>query len=372
MSTLAQIKEAIAAKALWPQILSEYPQLQEALNPIGKHVTCPFHGTSNPDGKGDGFRLLPDINSSTPVSSVVAICNTCEEFSGVDLMLRLEGKTKTDKAFRRRLATYAGMQVDALPVVNQEPSKEKKLADYLEFMKGISRKHNQPVLKYLKSRGLSGDHVCLLSHSSPALVGLISDLEGNTQGIQTVRLDKAGNKKRKGIMKGADTVSGCSIHFGEPDNVLFIGEGFETSIHIADVTEQATWCGVNAGMMVSMEVPGHVNTVVIMADKDRNGRGQNAAVTLADRLTSQGKTVHIVLPDAPIPEGAKGVDWLDVEPEALLHAVQNLPEPHALKAPTKEKKHALFGMESYALVSSFEAGKLLPLADMVRPDAKRI
>ena len=139
MPTLAQIKETITAKALWPQILSAYPKLHEALSHIGKHVTCPFHGTSNPDGKGDGFRLLDDINSSTPKNSTVAICNTCGSFTGTNLILALEGKDKPDKIIIDRLAAVAGMQVDALPVVKQAPSK------YLEFMQGISPEHNQPV-----------------------------------------------------------------------------------------------------------------------------------------------------------------------------------------------------------------------------------
>ena len=118
--------------------------------------------------------------------------------------------------------------------------------------------------------------------------------------------------------------------------------------------------------MGSMEVPGHVKTVVVLADKDRNGRGQNAAVTLADRLTSQGKTVHIVLPDAPIPEGAKSVDWLDVEPEALLHAVQNLPEPHALPAPTKEKTIKGTCFRKNPLPLSVPNGEFIAIEDACR------
>jgi hypothetical protein len=57
---------------------------------------------------------------------------------------------------------------------------------------------------------------------------------------------------------------------------------------------------------------------VIYADKDSpsaqhpEGHGQSSARILLKRLWEQGVKASIKLPDNDIPQGMKGVDWLDV------------------------------------------------------------
>jgi len=68
-----------------------------------------------------------------------------------------------------------------------------------------------------------------------------------------------------------------------------------------------------------VDIPPSVKHVVIWADLDASERGIQAADKLADRLEAQGKTVEICVPVGPIPEGAKGVDWLDVMLTKGLH-----------------------------------------------------
>ena len=54
-----------------------------------------------------------------------------------------------------------------------------------------------------------------------------------------------------------------------------------------------------------------VNLVIIWADKDRSGAGQNAAKRLGRSLNAKGVQTRIMLPPGDIGDG-KGVDWLDV------------------------------------------------------------
>lgn len=73
---------------------------------------------------------------------------------------------------------------------------------------------------------------------------------------------------------------------------------------------------ISANGLVAAQVPQDCGPIYIAADLDRNGCGEQAARGLADRLTREGRSVYILLPDGPIPDGCKGVDWLDVLTEA--------------------------------------------------------
>lgn len=52
--------------------------------------------------------------------------------------------------------------------------------------------------------------------------------------------------------------------------------------------------------------------VRIWIDKDRSGRGEEAAKVLRKRLWERNIPLQVFVPPLPIPEGAKGVDWNDV------------------------------------------------------------
>jgi hypothetical protein len=52
--------------------------------------------------------------------------------------------------------------------------------------------------------------------------------------------------------------------------------------------------------------------VIIWADRDKSFTGQKVASTLAERLRAEGRKVHIMVPQMPVPTRAKGIDWNDV------------------------------------------------------------
>lgn len=77
-----------AARNNWLFILEALaPGLEPALRKPGRHVTCPFHGTKNRNGKGDGFRLYKDAHVTGG-----GVCNSCgPKPDGFELLMWLNG-----------------------------------------------------------------------------------------------------------------------------------------------------------------------------------------------------------------------------------------------------------------------------------------
>ena len=77
------------ASGRWLEILSylAYDQLGDAIQKPKKHHTCPIHGTSNKNGKGDGFKFFKDV-----VDSGGGVCNSCGPFpDGFRLLQEVKG-----------------------------------------------------------------------------------------------------------------------------------------------------------------------------------------------------------------------------------------------------------------------------------------
>ena len=73
----------------WLEVFAHlaYAELSEVLQQPRKHHTCPLHGTSHRNGRGDGFRFFPDVATTGG-----AICNQCGAFpGGIDLLQALKG-----------------------------------------------------------------------------------------------------------------------------------------------------------------------------------------------------------------------------------------------------------------------------------------
>jgi putative DNA primase/helicase len=78
-----------------------------------------------------------------------------------------------------------------------------------------------------------------------------------------------------------------------------------------------TWPLLSASMMPAFTAPSGVEKLIIWADLDRtNETGRNpgldAARLLADRSIANGLEVEIRVPEGPVPDDVKGLDWLDV------------------------------------------------------------
>lgn len=75
-----------AVRGKWLEVLLFLaPELEPALRKVGKHVTCPVHGTTKRNGKGDGFRLFKDAHETGG-----GVCNHCGSFhDGFELLMWL-------------------------------------------------------------------------------------------------------------------------------------------------------------------------------------------------------------------------------------------------------------------------------------------
>lgn len=69
---------------------------------------------------------------------------------------------------------------------------------------------------------------------------------------------------------------------------------------------------VSATLLEAFEPGPSTKLVRIWIDKDRSGRGEEAAKVLRKRLWERNIKLQVFAPPLPIPEGAKGVDWNDV------------------------------------------------------------
>lgn len=129
------------------------------------------------------------------------------------------------------------------------------------------------------------------------------------------------------------TVPGCTT--------LNLAEGPETAYAAHLATGETAWAGYSSTVMANVEIPRYFKRVRIWADLDRSHAGSFATVKLMNRLLAQGFEVEVMMPRGPIPEGYKGIDWLDiiVQTQVLtlpqsqrMVLLRSLAEPMAMQA----------------------------------------
>ena len=198
----------------------------------------------------------------------------------------------------------------------------------------------EPLRQYLSFRGLEG----VIGHLTnavrfhpgldywhdgqhlgqfPALLCRVSDVEGKPVSILRVFLTTDGKKapvpNPKKLMSpvSASATRGAAIRLYPCTDKLAVTEGVETALAVHLATRIPTWATISAGGMQSLLLPKSIHQVVIMADLDRSMTGEVAARKLAARLFEEGRDARIVMPDGPIPEESKSVDWLDILNEGI-------------------------------------------------------
>lgn len=328
--TAQELKEA--AKGQWPYIFEDLaPELAEAMSNAPDHVACPNHGGF------DGFRLFEHYPETGN-----AICNTCGPMKSGFMTLVLAKQYKiTEEDARRMVADW--LRADLVekerkpraPVVFRpkvEPSVAyKRIADVWRASKPLQ---GSAAERYLMKRGIWRPNLptTLRSHDGlayvhgkektfygyfPCLLAPIKDKEGKLVSVHRIFVTPEGDKApvpdAKKMMSPCAPLQGTAIKLQPAEgDTLGLAEGIETALAAHAVSRMPVWACVSAVLMEQVEVPAHVKRVVIWADLDNSERGIQAAEALANRLEKEGKIVEIYLPQGPIPEGTKGLDWLDV------------------------------------------------------------
>ena len=316
------------ARGQWAYIFEDLaPQLAEAIAANGRHVSCPVHGGSN------GFRLFKDYQQSGG-----GICNTCgAQPNGFGMLHWVKGYDFKDAV--REVGQWIRKE-NATPTISNRPppappapvDTAKAQATIYRLWSGSRPLKGSAAQRYLEARGIwSENHpMTLRAHPSvrffdsatqqegsyPAMLAPVKNAMGQIVALHRTYLTEEGMKapvpEVKKLTQKTGPLNGAAIKLFPSTEFLGVGEGIETMLAVRAITRMPVWSAVSAVLLEQVEIPEGVHTVVIWADNDLNGRGQQAAEVLAERLRREGKTVEIQIPGGLIPEGAKGIDWLDV------------------------------------------------------------
>lgn len=350
--TLDRIKPL--ARGRWLEILPALAgePLRNAARRNGKyyvHTPCPVCGGN------DRFGLLQDA-----ADTGAAHCRNCGAFpDGFDLLRKIHGWSLPWAL--QQVAELIGGGMCPEPVTHgnggaaESLSPEKLEARRKAIRRILEKCQHEPGdvhRAYFQNRGIPAAaelrSASLLYHAGlpyyvngkplldgkggwktwAAIVGRVSSSAG-WLGLHRIYLTKDGRKaddeiaaaiEAAGLSASGDSkpmlsingMVGGAVRFGKAGKVLAACEGIETglAISVALGGNMSVAAAGTAALLEKIEIPEQVEQLLIFADKDRNGRGQAAAESLYQREQNK-REVKILLPDMAIPDGNKGVDWLD-------------------------------------------------------------
>lgn len=169
---------------------------------------------------------------------------------------------------------------------------------------------DDPVVRYLTARGIDMQRfpkfVRYVEHCRykdeghhPAMVAKFLAPDGKPVTLHKTYLTHFGTKAEvpepKLLMPG-DLAKGGSIRLTSPAATLGIAEGIETALSAAQLFSVPCWASLNAGLLMAWQPPPEAKEVVIFADNDSNGVGQQAAWSLYARLHRDGLKVRVEMP----------------------------------------------------------------------------
>ncbi|MBC8737270.1 zinc-binding protein [Paraburkholderia sp. UCT31] len=354
LMTFEELKGKVAGQ--WPFIFQALaPQLKEAMEANGTHVACPVHG-----GK-DGFRFFKDwqetgggyCNSCLGKGSGFAMLAWVNNYSGADAVREVAQWYRGDSS-----APAVTYRPPPPPAKKKDPAKAR--ADLYRVWKDTRPLQGTAAELYLEKRGIWKQNIpkSLRFHRGlsywdnekkedmgtfPCLVAPMMNKDGTLIAIHRTYLTPEGNKapfdEVKKVMSPAGDMPGCAIKLFPAGEVLGVAEGIETALAAHAIARIPVWSCYNTTLLAAVDIPDSVRHVVIWADLDRPAAktgirgGEQAANKLAKRLETAGKTYEILYPHRQIPDGKKGVDWLDVLVddglEGFPHEWRNWREPVA-------------------------------------------
>jgi phage/plasmid primase-like uncharacterized protein len=323
-----QVKEDACGR--WERVLLTLaPPLKAALERKGKHVPCPVHG-----GR-DGFRIFPDVAETGG-----GICNTCGSFAnGFALLMWING-WEFGRAIREvaeQVGSRSNREQSGSGKPDDEIRREQLNRTWRESVL-LSHPNAEPARLYLARRGLSVKvpdtlrfHPSLgyyadnrLVADYPTLIAQVTGQSGDAVTIHRTYLTPDGHKapvdSPKKLMRHplARQMTGGAIRLVPVERRLAVTEGIETALAVIEATGIPAWATGNAHLLETFQPPSGVEQVLVFADKDRpsrqhpSGHGQEAARSLVTRLWGIGIRAGAIAPALDIPEGKKGIDWLDV------------------------------------------------------------
>ena len=141
----------------------------------------------------------------------------------------------------------------------------------------------------------------------PAMVALVTrGIDGLPIAVHRTFLDRNGAGKAP-VSPAKMMLGPCRggvVRLGDPDGVLMIGEGIETCLAAMHATGHSAWAALSTSGLRSLDLPGMIRDVIVLADGD--DPGEAAAGECALRWKREGRRVRIARP----PRGADFNDML--------------------------------------------------------------
>jgi putative DNA primase/helicase len=176
---------------------------------------------------------------------------------------------------------------------------------------------SDPVVRYLAARGItiapppSLRYAPLLRRRDgscgPAIVARIASIDDELIGVHRTWLHRGPDglwRRRDRAMFGR--AAGGAVRLSPAAETMLIAEGIETAMAAMTATAKPAWAALSTAGMIALALPPIVRTVLILADHDVNGAGENAAQVAAARWLAEGRRVRIAIPPEP------GTDFNDV------------------------------------------------------------
>jgi putative DNA primase/helicase len=291
-----------------------YGQWQSILSALGmgskfltdKQCPCPLCGGT------DRFQFIGKLSGDG-----MWRCRHCqpEPRPAIDLAVKFVGKSFKEVA--TMIDVIVGGRV-AKPVT--EPVKNNSAYPNKVWKRGVVVRPGDVVDRYLRHRGVGRDIYpsCLRASAMdwyrdddtgfveqwPAMFALVRNAAGKAVAVHRtfLAMDGMGKAAVKVPRKMAGPMGKSpTIRLAPAASTMGIAEGIETALSASLLFKIPVWSVVCTHGIETFEPPSECEQLVIFADNDAHGRGEQAAETLAARLQMR---VHIRLPHLK--------DWNDV------------------------------------------------------------
>jgi putative DNA primase/helicase len=174
-----------------------------------------------------------------------------------------------------------------------------------------------PVVAYLAGRGITIPPPPCLRWSpslrrpdktyAPGMVALVEHVETGVVGVHRTYLyrDEAGIWRRRD-RASLGAIGGGAVRLAPAGDTMLAGEGIESSLAGMQASSIPAWAALSTSGLMGLILPSIARHVIVLADNDRSGAGQRAAIKAAQRWLADGRSVRIAMPPTP------GTDMADI------------------------------------------------------------